>query len=85
MSVSDKFRIVFAELLKARHPLLLVETHEDDRAADEIAAVATDPDLRTRRSGLRVVSDSWPGQARCGRPRRDEGAGCRASTSTRPR
>lgn len=50
MSVSDKFRIVFAELLKARHPLLLVETHEDDRAADEIAAVATDPELRTRRA-----------------------------------
>jgi hypothetical protein len=50
MSVSDKFRTVLAELLKARHPLLLVETHEDDRAVDEIAAVATDPELRTQRT-----------------------------------
>jgi SpoVK/Ycf46/Vps4 family AAA+-type ATPase len=50
MSVSDKFRTVLAELLKARHPLLLVETHEDDRAIDEIAAVATDPELRTPRT-----------------------------------
>ena len=50
MSVSDKFRVVIAELLKARHPLLLVETHEDDRAVDEIAAVAMDPELRTPRT-----------------------------------
>jgi ATP-dependent 26S proteasome regulatory subunit len=50
MSVSDKFRTVLAELLKARHPLLLVETHEDDRAVDEIAAVASDPELRTPRT-----------------------------------
>jgi hypothetical protein len=50
MSVSDKFRIVLSELLKARHPLLLVETHEDDRAVDEITAVASDPDLRTQRT-----------------------------------
>src|SRR5688500_9814154 len=50
MTVSDKFRVVLAELLKARHPLLLVETHEDDRAVDEIAAVATDPELRTPRT-----------------------------------
>ncbi len=39
-----------AELRKARHPLLVVETHEDDRAVDEIAAVATDPEFRTRRA-----------------------------------
>lgn len=50
MIVADKFRVVLAELLKARHPLLLVETHEDDRAVDEIAAVASDPDLRTPRT-----------------------------------
>jgi len=50
MTVSDKFRVVLAELLKARHPLLLVETHEDDRAVDEIASVATDPELRTPRT-----------------------------------
>ncbi len=50
MSVSDKFREVLAELLKARHPLLLVETHEDDRAVDEVAAVAMDPELRTPRA-----------------------------------
>lgn len=50
MTVCDKFRVVLAELLKARHPLLLVETHEDDRAVDEIAAVACDPELRTPRT-----------------------------------
>ncbi len=50
MAVSDKFRTVLAELLKARHPLLLVETHEDDRAVDEIASVVTDPELRTPRT-----------------------------------
>ena len=49
MTVAAEFRIVFSELLKARHPLLLVETHEDDRALDEIAAVAGDRALRTPR------------------------------------
>ena len=45
------FRQTLSELLKARHPVLLIESYEEDRVVDEITAVAGDPDLvRTTRA-----------------------------------
>lgn len=41
----DPFRRVFAQLLKARHPLLLVESFEEERVVEEIVAVACDGTL----------------------------------------
>lgn len=34
------FRQLFAQLLKARHPALLIESFEEDRVVEEITAVA---------------------------------------------
>ena len=53
MAQGNSFRQTFAQLLKARHPLLLIETWEEDRVLDEIIAVAGDRELiRTPRKVL---------------------------------
>jgi SpoVK/Ycf46/Vps4 family AAA+-type ATPase len=55
--VSAKIPVVFretlVELIRARHPILLVETHEGDRVIAAVEAVASSPDLRRSR---RIIS-----------------------------
>ncbi|HVJ99033.1 MAG TPA: AAA family ATPase, partial [Acidimicrobiia bacterium] len=46
---SQDFRGIVTELLRARHPLLLIETHEEERVIEELDAIAADPALRTQR------------------------------------
>lgn len=49
--VSTDFRTTLSQLLKARFPLLYVQSFEEERAIDAIRAVASDPQLvRTPRS-----------------------------------
>jgi AAA+ superfamily predicted ATPase len=67
------FRQTFSELLKARHPVLLIESFEEDRVVDEIVAIAGDSQLvRTPRqvrvwsatSGLAAPGESGPAGTR---------------------
>ena len=46
---SQDFRGIVTELLRARHPLLLIETHEEERVIEELDGIAADPALRTPR------------------------------------
>ena len=50
------FRQTFSELLKARNPLLLIESYEEDRVVEEITAVASDPNLVRTPRQIRVWS-----------------------------
>jgi ATP-dependent 26S proteasome regulatory subunit len=67
------FRQTFAELLKARHPVLLIESYEEDRVVEEIVAIAGDSQLvRTPRqvrvwsatSGLAAPGETGPAGTR---------------------
>ncbi len=72
-AMNASFRQNLSELLKARHPVLLVESFEEDRVVDEITAVATDGKLvRTPRavkvwsttSGLAAPGETGPAGTR---------------------
>ena len=67
------FRQTFSELLKARHPVLLIESYEEDRVVEEIVAIAGDSQLvRTPRqvrvwsatSGLAAPGETGPAGTR---------------------
>ncbi|MGQ0623327.1 MAG: AAA family ATPase [Sporichthyaceae bacterium] len=64
---AEGFRTALAQLLKARHPILLVESFEEDRVVAEIATVAADPALVRTPRAVRVWSATGglapPGQA----------------------
>lgn len=51
--VPSVFRETLVDLIRARHPILLVETHEGDRVIAAVEAVASSPNLRRSR---RVVA-----------------------------
>jgi AAA+ superfamily predicted ATPase len=53
---AGSFRQTFSQLLKARHPVLLIESYEEDRVIEEITAVAGDPDLVRTTRQVRVWS-----------------------------
>ena len=53
---AGSFRQTFSELLKARNPLLLIESYEEDRVVEEITAVAGDPNLVRTTRQVRVWS-----------------------------
>ena len=70
---SGSFRQTFSELLKARHPVLLIESYEEDRVVEEIVAIAGDSQLvRTPRqvrvwsatSGLAAPGETGPAGTR---------------------
>ena len=70
---AGSFRQTFSELLKARHPVLLIESYEEDRVVDEIVAIAGDSQLvRTPRqvrvwsatSGLAAPGETGPAGTR---------------------
>ena len=70
---AGSFRETVSELLTARHPVLLIESYEEDRVVEEISAVAGDPDLvRTIRkvrvwsatSGLAAPGETGPAGTR---------------------
>jgi ATP-dependent 26S proteasome regulatory subunit len=72
-ALAGSFRQTFSELLKARHPVLLVESYEEDRVVDEIVAIAGDSQLvRTPRqvrvwsatSGLAAPGETGPAGTR---------------------
>ena len=72
-TVPGSFRQTFAELLKARHPVLLIESYEEDRVVEEIVAIAGDSQLvRTPRqvrvwsatSGLAAPGETGPAGTR---------------------
>lgn len=52
-STSQKFRESLLDLLRARHPVVLVETHETERVMAAVVSIAQDPTaLRTQRQVL---------------------------------
>ena len=53
---TSEFRAVLTQLIKARNPVLLVETHEEERVVDAVMAVALD--RSAIRSGRKVVQFS---------------------------
>jgi hypothetical protein len=55
-TVPGSFRQTFAELLKARHPVLLIESYEEDRVVEEIVAIAGDSQLVRTPRQVRVWS-----------------------------
>jgi len=70
---AGSFRQTFSELLKARHPVLLIESYEEDRVVEEISAIAGDSNLvRTPRqvrvwsatSGLAAPGETGPAGTR---------------------
>ena len=72
-ALPGSFRQTFSELLKARHPVLLIESYEEDRVVEEIVAIAGDSQLvRTPRqvrvwsatSGLAAPGETGPAGTR---------------------
>lgn len=80
-----KFGATLVELIRARHPILLVETHEGDRVMAAAEAVAVSPDIRRQR---RVVAYTvskglhTPGQA--GKPTAPDAALAEAIKAQEP-
>jgi SpoVK/Ycf46/Vps4 family AAA+-type ATPase len=61
-----KFGATLVELIRARHPILLVETHEGDRVIAAAEAVAVSPDIRRQRRVIAYTVSKGlhaPGQA----------------------
>jgi AAA+ superfamily predicted ATPase len=74
---AGSFRLTLSELLKARHPVLLIESYEEDRVVEEITAVAGDPDLVRTPRQVRV----WSATSGLAAPGETGPAGTRAAQS----
>jgi SpoVK/Ycf46/Vps4 family AAA+-type ATPase len=87
--VNAKTPLVFGEtlveLIRARHPILLVETHEGNRVIAAAEAVATSPDLRrSRRVVMYTVSKGLHGPGQSGKPTAPDAALAEAIKATEP-
>lgn len=56
MQSSDEFRNLLTQLIRARNPVILVETHEEDRVVDIVQAVAADVVALRRERKVMVFS-----------------------------
>lgn len=73
VTVNIEMPLVFArtlvELIRARHPILLVETHEGNRVIDAAESVAISPDLRRARKVIAyTVSNGLHAPGQSGKP-----------------
>ena len=86
MGSSASFRDTLVDLIRARHPVLVVETHEAERVIGAVQSIATDP--TALRSARQVMCYSvsrglhYPGDP--GRPQVAEAALVAAAGMTRP-
>ena len=85
---AGSFRQTFSELLKARHPVLLVESYEEDHVVEEITAIACDPNLVRTPRQIRVWSATSglaaPGETARPAPRTPQAALEEALRATEP-
>jgi ATP-dependent 26S proteasome regulatory subunit len=79
------FRETLVELIRARHPVLLVETHEGDRVIAAVEAVASSPELRRpRRVVAYTVSKGLHAPGQQGKPTAPDAALAEATKAQEP-
>lgn len=82
---ASAFRSTLIELIRARHPVLMVETHESSRVIDAVRAVAADPALKTpRKVALYTVANGLHGVGETGKPMAADVALRQATTVAEP-
>jgi ATP-dependent 26S proteasome regulatory subunit len=83
---TEEFRTTVIQLIKARNPVLLVETHEEDRVVDVIASIASDESAlrRPRRVMLYSLSKGVHEAGGTGRSQSPDAALGAIGTSNEP-